>query len=112
MSDDTTVSPRPNLLWRLGVVVGLGTLTTLSVSDGAWEQWEDNVGDAVPRSAMRNLLVGTVAVHAVEALAAHRSASAAGLDRPGRWARLTFLFGFPVLLRLRKARRLELAPAA
>ncbi len=111
MSDETTVSPRPNLLWRLGVLTGLGTLTTLSVSDTAWQQWEENVGDAVPRSTMRNLVVGTVAVHAVEAVAALRSARAAGLDRPGRWARLTFLFGFPVLLRLRKARRVEFADA-
>ncbi len=31
------VSPRPNLLWRLFVLIGLGTAGAVTVSDEAWE---------------------------------------------------------------------------
>lgn len=99
------VSPRPNLLWRLFALAGLGTLTALSVSDTAWEAWEDTVGDAVPRSTIRALLAATVGLHAIEALLTTRSARAAGLDRPCRWGWSALLWGFPVMLRLRRARR-------
>lgn len=99
------VRPRPNLLWRLFVVIGLGTLVLLSVSDDAWDRWRDAVGDVVPRAAIRRLVVGTLGVHALEAMLAFGRARRAGLDHPGRWALSTFLWGFPVLSRLGRARR-------
>ena len=99
------VRPSPNFLWRLFALVGIGTMTALSFSDQAWEQWEANVGDIVPRSTIRNVLAGTVGVHAAEAAWVHRSAKRAGFDKPGRWTRASLLYGFPVMFRLRKAKR-------
>lgn len=98
-----TVDPRPSLAWRAPVLVGISTLKLLSISDTAWEAWEDKVGTVLPRRAVRGLLGGTLAVHVVEAVVAHRRATTAGLDQPGRWARTTLLYGFPVLGRLRRA---------
>ena len=102
-----TIDPRPSLLWRLPVLAGVGTLAVLSTSDAAWEAWEAKVGDALPREAVRGLLGVTVALHVVEAAAAAGMARGAGLDRPGRWARTTLVYGFPVLGRLRRARDLQ-----
>jgi hypothetical protein len=99
------VSPRPNLLWRLFVLVGLGTAGAVTVSDEAWERFKDVAGDAVPRELMKNVFVGSVGLHAAEGVLAYGSARRAGLERPGRWFRATLLWGFPVLLRLRKAKR-------
>lgn len=98
-----SVRPRPNILWRLFAVGGVATMTGLSLNDQVWEQWRDNIGDVVPRSAIRKLLAGTVGLHVVEAAFVHRSAREAGVDRPGRWARTALLYGFPVMLRLRRA---------
>ncbi len=98
-------SPRPNLLWRLFVLLGLGTAGAVTLSDEAWEQWSNVAGDAVPRDVFRSLFFGSVALHAAESGAAYASARRAGLERPGRWARSTLLWGFPVLLRLRRAKR-------
>lgn len=100
------VSPRPNLLWRLFVLLGLGTAGAVTVSDEAWEQYKNVAGDAVPREVMKNVFVGSVGLHAVEGLYAYASARRGGVAKPGRWARSTLLWGFPVLLRLRKAKRL------
>jgi hypothetical protein len=97
----------PNILWRIFALVGIGTMTALAVSDEAWEQWEENVGDVVPRSTIRAVLAGTLGVHVAEAAVVHRSARRAGLDHPGRWAFTTLLYGFPVMFRLRKAKRSE-----
>jgi hypothetical protein len=102
------IRPRPNILWRLFVVLGVGTMTALSVSDDAWQMWEDNVGDVVPRSAIRGVLAATLGLHALEAVVSVRRARAAGLDRPGRWGVSTFLWGFPVMVRLARARRAAL----
>lgn len=102
------IRPRPNLLWRLFVILGIGTLTTLSVSDEAWEKWEENVGDAVPRSTIRSVLLGTLGLHFLEALVTARRARSAGLEKPASWGLSAFLWGFPVMLRLGRARRAEL----
>lgn len=87
------------------MVIGLGTLVLLSVSDDAWDRFRGAVGDVVPRSAIRRLVVATVGVHAVEAIVTFGRARRAGLEHPGRWALATFLWGFPVMARLRRARR-------
>ncbi|MEI2697523.1 MAG: hypothetical protein V9E94_03975 [Microthrixaceae bacterium] len=38
---------RPNILWRLFVVAGVGTAGAVTVSDEAWEQLKNVAGDAV-----------------------------------------------------------------
>jgi hypothetical protein len=100
------ISPRPNLLWRLFVLIGLGTAGAVTVSDEAWEQYKNVAGDAVPRETMKSVFVGSVALHVAEGAFAYASARSGGVDKPGKWARSTVLWGFPVLLRLRKAKRL------
>jgi hypothetical protein len=99
------ISPRPNLLWRLFVLTGLGTAGAVTVSDEAWEQYKNVAGETVPRETFRTVFVGSVAVHVAEGALAYASARRAGLERPGKWARSTVLWGFPVLLRLRRAKR-------
>lgn len=94
---------RPNLLWRGFVLSGIATLGVLSVSDDAWQAWEDNVTDAVPRSAIRGLFAGTVGIHLIEALAVRRMARRAELDHVGAWTRTALLYGFPTIGRLNKA---------
>ncbi len=97
------ISPRPNLLWRLFVLIGLGTAGAVTVSDEAWERWQGIAGDTIPRDAMRSIFVGSAALHVAESGIAYTAAKRGGLERPGRWARSTLLWGFPVLLRLRRA---------
>ena len=104
------ITPRPTLPWRVAVLGGLGTATVLSVDDDAWEAFDEATGRTTSRDAIRALAAGTVVVHVLEAAAAHRSARRAGLEHPGRWGRATLLWGFPVLLRLHRARRAA-APA-
>ena len=101
------IRPRPNLLWRIFVVLGIGTMTALVVSDDAWDAWENNVGDALPRDTIRTMLVGTAGLHAAEGVLAYGSARRGGLERPGRWGLSTFFWGFPVLFRLRRAKRAD-----
>lgn len=98
-------SPRPNLLWRLFVLLGLGTAGAVTVSDEAWEQWQNVAGDTIPREVFRSVFVGSAALHVAEGGLAYASARRAGLERPGKWARSTVLWGFPVLFRLRRAKR-------
>jgi len=106
-------SSKPNILWRLGVVAGLGTAVAVSVDDGAWESFDDATGGTVSRDAVRSIAYGTLAVHVLESMSVYRSARSAGLDKPGKWARSTLLWGFPVLFRLRRAKKkLAAAPAA
>jgi hypothetical protein len=105
------ISRRPNLLWRLFVLVGLGTAGAVMFSDSAWERWKSTFGDAMPRETFRTILVGTAGLHAVEATAAYSSARRSGVEAPGRWARGTLLWGFPVMLRLRKAKKAGDVPA-
>jgi hypothetical protein len=99
------VRPTPNLLWRAFVLIGLGTLTVLSTSDQAWDRFRDATGGAVPRQTVRQLVIGTLGVHAVEGLLAGARARRSGLAHPARWGLSTFLWGFPVLRRLGRARQ-------
>ena len=94
---------RPNLLWRGFVIGGVGTLKVLSLSDAAWEWWEDNVTDAIPRSTIRGILAGTVVVHVAEAALVRRWVRASGIDHGGAWVRTTALYGFPELRHVRRA---------
>jgi hypothetical protein len=98
-------SPTPNLLWRLFVLVGMGTMGAVTVDDSAWEAFDDATGQTLSRDAIRALFIGTVAVHSAEAMSAYGSARRAGVRRPLRWGLSTFMWGFPVLLRLRRAKR-------
>lgn len=94
---------RPHLLWRLFVLVNVPLLGVLSISDGWWQVWEDNVTDAIPRSAIRGLFVGTVGVHIVEALVVGRLARRSGVGNVGAWTRTALLYGFPAFTKLRQA---------
>jgi hypothetical protein len=96
---------RPNLLWRLFVLGGVATMGAVTVDDRAWERFRDLTGDTVPRDRVRQLLVGTAVVHAGESVLALGVARRAGVGSPWRWALSTFVWGFPVLGRLRRARR-------
>ena len=86
-------------------LLGLGTAGAVTVSDEAWEQWHNVAGDTIPRDVFRSVFVGSAALHVTEGAAAYAMARRGGLERPGRWARSTVLWGFPVLLRLRRAKR-------
>lgn len=103
---------RPNLLWRLFVVAGVGTMAAVTVDDRAWEAFRDATGDTIPRAQVRQLLVGTAVVHAGESVLAFGRARRAGLAHPGRWALSTLVWGFPVLGRLRRARKAAGTPVA
>lgn len=100
---------RPNVLWRGFVIGGVGTLKVLSLSDTAWDWWEDNVTDVVPRSTYRAVLGATVAVHLAEAALVGRWTRRAGLDHRGAWIRTTALYGFPELRHVRRAIRTQAA---
>lgn len=97
--------PKPNILWRLLLLGGLGTSIAVSVDDGAWDAFDDATGGTVSRDAVRAMTAATLGLHLLEAMTAWRRARKAGLDKPGKWFRATLMWGFPVLLRLRKARR-------
>ena len=58
-----STSHRPSLLWRLFVVVGVGTMSALTFSDAAWEKWRATVGEKPSRDQVRQLLVGTAGIH-------------------------------------------------
>lgn len=103
-----SVRRQPSLLWRAFVVLGIGSLAAASLSDQVWEKVEDTVGDAVPRSTIRSILFGTLALHSLESLFVWRSAKRRGDAGPLRWAAATFVWGFPVMRRLRKSRKAEL----
>jgi hypothetical protein len=94
---------RPSLLWRVFVLTNVPVLGVLSVSDDAWEAWEDKVTHTIPRSAIRALFVGTIGVHVVEALVVRRMARRAGVGDVGAWTRTALLYGFPTFPRLRTA---------
>ena len=102
-----SVRRQPNLLWRAFVVLGIGSLAAASLSDQVWEKVEDTVGDAVPRSTIRSILFGTLALHSLESLFVWRSTKRRGDAGPCRWAFATFIWGFPVMGRLRKARKAD-----
>ena len=100
-----SIRTRPNLLWRLLVGTGVSTVIVLSVNDDAWSRWESVVGDVVPRQRIRSLALGTGVLHGAEASVAFISARKAGVGHPLRWWFSTLLWGFPVLGRLRKAKK-------
>jgi hypothetical protein len=102
MSD---ISPTPGLLWRTFVITGVGTMTAVTVDDRAWEAFSDATGGAVKRDAISRLLIGTAVLHTVEGILAYRSAKKAHLRRPTWWGLSTLIWGFPVIARLRKAKR-------
>jgi hypothetical protein len=96
---------RPSLLWRGFVITGVGGMKALSFSDAAWAWWEEHVTDKVPRSVVRGVLVGTLAVHAAEAMSARRIGREANLAHRGAYTRTTFTYGFPALGRTKRAAR-------
>lgn len=99
-------SPRtPSLLWRAFVLVGGGTVVAVAYSDAAWEKWEDVAGDAVPRDTFKAVATGSLGLHVAEAFGAYFAAKRGGLDKPGRWALSSLLWGFPVHRRLANERR-------
>jgi hypothetical protein len=93
---------RPSLLWRGFVLGGVTTMGVLSFNDDAWEAWEENVSDALPRSTVRAIFYGTIGVHVAEALLVRRKARRAGLANRGAWTRTALLYGFPTMFKLRK----------
>lgn len=108
---DKPISRRPSLLWRLFVLSGMSTVIAVSVDDNAWEAFDDVTGGSFDRDTIRATAGAAVGLHILEAIAACLMARRAGLDRPRKWAASTLLWGSPVLRRLRKARRMELASA-
>ena len=99
------IGPRPSVLWRLFVLTGIPVMTVLATNDRAWESWESAVGDTVPRDRIRKMLAGTAALHATESVLTYRSAKKAGVPHPRRWGLATLVYGFPVVLRLRRAKK-------
>lgn len=99
---------RPSLLWRLFVLIGLGTAGAVTFNDEAADMWEDATGGAVPRDVVKGVFFGALGLHAGESLIAYISARRAGLDRPcRRWAIGTLIWGFPVLRRLRSTKKAQ-----
>jgi hypothetical protein len=93
---------RPSMLWYLLLDSGIASLALLSVSAPAYEAVAARV-PVPPRPLMKAVLIGTAFVHVGEATLAYRTAKRAGMDRTaGRWARETFVVGFPSILRLKK----------
>ena len=99
-----STSHRPSLLWRIFVVLGVGTMSALTFSDSAWEKWKATVGEKPSREQIRQLLVGTAGIHVAEAAVTYGRAKKAGMDGAGGWALSNFLWGFPVMGRFNKAR--------
>jgi hypothetical protein len=96
---------RPSWFWFLLLDGGIVVLTKLAVSKTAYDKVNEMTGDALPpRETLQALLIGTVAVHAAEALAAGRMANRRGIS-PGGWRLQTFIVGFPSLLSLRRTSR-------
>lgn len=103
----SSISPAPGLPWRMFVVTGVATMTAVSLDDRAWDAFDDATGGTVSRNVVSATLIGTGAIHAAEAIVVYRSARKAQLRRPAWWAFSAFLWGFPVMRRLRKARRTD-----
>ncbi len=96
---------RPSLLWFLLLDGGIVVLANLAFNRRAYDRAAELTADALPpREALQGLLVGTVLVHAAEAVAAGRAATKRGLS-PRGWRLQTFVVGFPSLLALRRAGR-------
>lgn len=94
---------RPRLGWFLLLDGGLVALSAVALSEDAHEA-ANEVVSLPPRPALQRLLVFAVGLHVAEALVARRLARRHGLPA-GRWARQTFVVGFPSLLALRRTAR-------
>lgn len=93
---------RPSLLWFLLLDGGIVVLTRLALSKTTYDKAGEMSGDALPpRETLQALLIGTVVVHAAEAVAAGRMAKRRGLS-PRGWRLQTFIVGFPSLRSLRR----------
>ena len=96
---------RPSLFWFLLLDGGIVALTKLACSKTAYDRVDDITGDALPpRETLQALLIGTVVIHAAEAVVAGRMARRHGLS-PRGWRLQTFVVGFPSLLSLRRTAR-------
>lgn len=96
---------RPSWFWFLLLDGGIVVLAKLAVSKTAYDKADEMAGDALPpRETLQALLIGTVVVHAAEALAAGRIAKRRGLS-PRGWRLQTFIVGFPSLRSLRRSSR-------
>ena len=94
---------RPSWLWFLLLDGGIVVLTTLALSQTAYDKAGEMTGDVLPpREVLQVLLVGTAVIHAGEALAAGRMARRRGLPARG-WRLQTFIVGFPSLLAMRRS---------
>src|ERR1700733_8247230 len=94
---------RPSWFWFLLLDGGIIALTKLAVSKTAYDKVDEMTRDALPpRETLQGLLIGTVVVHAAEALAAGRMAKRHGLS-PRGWRLQTFIVGFPSLRSLRRS---------
>ena len=94
---------RPAWLWFLLLDGGIVILTKLALSKSAYERAGETTGDALPpREVLQVMLVGTVLIHATEAVAAGRMARRRGLPVRG-WRLQTLIVGFPSLRSLRRA---------
>ncbi|MBS1836105.1 MAG: DUF4499 domain-containing protein [Actinobacteria bacterium] len=102
-----SVRRKPSLLWRIFVIVGMGSLLALSVNDDIWEQFESTVGDTVPRTRIQAIVAATFGLHVLEAMLVWRSARRNGDAGPFRWALATLVWGFPVGRRLKKSRKAQ-----
>jgi hypothetical protein len=95
---------RPSLFWFLLLDGGIVLLTLLVFDDRAYRRARTRLADRLPsRDTLVGLLIATVLIHTVEALAAGRVARRRGLSAAG-WRSQTFVVGFPSLLALRKTR--------
>ncbi len=75
---------RPSWFWFLLLDGGIVVLTKLAVSKNAYDRVNEMSGDGLPpRETLQALLIGTVVVHAAEALAAGRMAKRRGLSHRG-----------------------------
>jgi hypothetical protein len=93
------------LFWFLLLDGGIIALTKLAVSKSAYDKVDDMTGDALPpRETLQAMLIGTVVIHATEALVAGRMAKRRGIS-PRGWRLQTLVVGFPSLLTLRRAAR-------
>lgn len=111
MASSSRSPHKPNLIWRLFVLIGLTTLGVLSVSDPAWEAWKQQVGTAMDRNMIRRLFYGSLILHVGEAFIVWRKARKHSFGNSGKWAINTLIYGYPVFRRASKQAK-QLAKAA
>jgi hypothetical protein len=94
---------RPAWPWFLLLDGGIVILTKLALSKTAYERAGAMTRDALPpREVLQVMLVGTVLIHATEAVAVGRMARRRGLPTWG-WRLQTLIVGFPSLRALRRS---------